>query len=695
MPLPLPTLDRLDFAELVAEGCAALPSLAPGWTDYNAHDPGITLLELLAWLTESDSYRLDQIPAAARRAFLRLTGVTQRPAQVAETALVFQLTAGAAALTLPIATKATVRDSGPLGITFQTTRPVYVSTAKLQAIVCGSGGAFEDLSARSTHAILNFYPLGARPTPGDALYLGFNDTLAPVGTEISLWVWGADPAADRETHLRLENESAAEREEAARLCPGLLETQWDWRQHYSARTVWEYYGDNDQWQALPDVEDETRALTLTGAVRFKVPAPWLRVAGGVLGGVPGAVPIAPSAAKKFIRCRLASGNYDCPPRIAAVALNAVSAHHAADAAARIFLSTGCAGQILDIADQPVVPDSTQLAVTLSNGVQDPDWREAQCWDGVGPHDRVYVLDAERGALSFGDGRVGRVPPADAQIAVNFQLGAGAAGNLPAESLVRLMPARPDLSMEQHFAASGGAARETLDAASARAVVDLATPARAATLPDCESLALAVPGVPVARALAIADYHPDLPCIPVSGSTTIAILPPCPDYRPQPSAAMLAAVQHYIERRRLVAGEIHVVAPPYTTVAVRATLHARPGVDSGELLRRAEKALQEFFHPLRGGPDGHGWPIGRSVYRAEVLALLNGLDGVLYVDQLAWRVEGGSPRLCGNVTLCHHGLVASGNHEIMLDEGNHCHARETSGTLELLQRHGCGCSRVQD
>jgi predicted phage baseplate assembly protein len=685
MPLPLPSLDRLDFAELVAEGRAALPALAPAWTDYNAHDPGITLLELFAWLAEIDSYRLDQVPDASRRAFLRLVGVEQHPAQVAETALVFRPVSGAA-LTLPAATRVNAQNGSSV-ITFQTARLLYISTAWLQAIVRGSGGAFEDLTSRSTHASLNFYPFGTSAEPGDALYLGFDQTLAPLDTEISLWLWGADPAADRATRVRIEDEITTELAETLRLCPDLANARWDWRLHYSARTVWEFHTGNDQWQALQAVVDETRALTLTGAVRFKAPDPGLHIAGGVR--------VAAHSAKRFIRCRLVSGGYDCPPQLADVSLNAVLARHASDAPTRSFRSTGCAGQVFDLADQPIVAGSTQVTITLANGNQDPGWREASNWDGVGPHDPTYVLDVEQVTLRFGDGRAGRVPHFDGQITVKFQLGAGAEGNVPAKSLVRLVPAQANVTVQQPFAATGGTDAETLDAANARAVAELAIPTRATTLADYELLARAIPGLPVARAHAIADYYPDLPCIPVSGSTTVAILPPCPDDQPEPSGDLLNAVRDYFERRRLVAGEIHMVAPAYTTVAILAVLHPQPGVSGGELLRRAENALRIFFHPLRGGSDGQGWPIGRSVYRAEVLALLNGIEGVLYVDQLAMRVDDGSPRLCGNVTICRHGLVASGTHEILVDEGSACHAGKTSGAVELLQRHGCGCSRVQD
>jgi len=61
MPLPKPSLDSRTFAQLLREGLAMLPQLAPHWTEQNASDPGVTLLELLAWRTEMDLYALDRL----------------------------------------------------------------------------------------------------------------------------------------------------------------------------------------------------------------------------------------------------------------------------------------------------------------------------------------------------------------------------------------------------------------------------------------------------------------------------------------------------------------------------------------------------------------------------------------------------------------------------------------------------------
>lgn len=72
MPLTLPNLDDRRWDQLVAEGRSLIPVWAPEWTNHNAADPGITLLELFAYLAELLIFRLNQISDESLQAFLRL-----------------------------------------------------------------------------------------------------------------------------------------------------------------------------------------------------------------------------------------------------------------------------------------------------------------------------------------------------------------------------------------------------------------------------------------------------------------------------------------------------------------------------------------------------------------------------------------------------------------------------------------------
>jgi hypothetical protein len=81
VPLPIPVLDDRRFDDLVSEARALIPMLAPAWTNHNASDPGITVVELLAYLVETLIYRLDRVTPELICAFLNLldSGATRTP----------------------------------------------------------------------------------------------------------------------------------------------------------------------------------------------------------------------------------------------------------------------------------------------------------------------------------------------------------------------------------------------------------------------------------------------------------------------------------------------------------------------------------------------------------------------------------------------------------------------------------------
>ena len=72
MSLQIPNLDDRNYADLVQEALSMLPRYAPAWTNHNPSDPGITLIELLAYYTEMLIYRLNRVTRENKIKFLRL-----------------------------------------------------------------------------------------------------------------------------------------------------------------------------------------------------------------------------------------------------------------------------------------------------------------------------------------------------------------------------------------------------------------------------------------------------------------------------------------------------------------------------------------------------------------------------------------------------------------------------------------------
>jgi predicted phage baseplate assembly protein len=80
MPLVPPPLDTRSYQDLLDEALARIPVHTPEWTNFNASDPGVTLIEIFAHMTESLLYRANQIPERNRGKFLQLLGVPLAPA---------------------------------------------------------------------------------------------------------------------------------------------------------------------------------------------------------------------------------------------------------------------------------------------------------------------------------------------------------------------------------------------------------------------------------------------------------------------------------------------------------------------------------------------------------------------------------------------------------------------------------------
>src|SRR4028119_1687981 len=72
MPIELPNLDDRTYEDLVQEALSLIPNYAPDWTNYNPSDPGITLIELFAYLSEMLIYRLNRVTDANQYTFLKL-----------------------------------------------------------------------------------------------------------------------------------------------------------------------------------------------------------------------------------------------------------------------------------------------------------------------------------------------------------------------------------------------------------------------------------------------------------------------------------------------------------------------------------------------------------------------------------------------------------------------------------------------
>ncbi|HET9622633.1 MAG TPA: putative baseplate assembly protein, partial [Kofleriaceae bacterium] len=119
------------FNDIVEEALSMIPRYAPEWTNYNPSDPGITLIELAAWMTDLLIYRLNQVPDKNYVAFLNLLGIKLRAPRAARALTKFTLVEGATKQRVPRGTQVSTPQASEIHtVTFETARDVIVSAAR-------------------------------------------------------------------------------------------------------------------------------------------------------------------------------------------------------------------------------------------------------------------------------------------------------------------------------------------------------------------------------------------------------------------------------------------------------------------------------------------------------------------------------------------------------------------------------------
>jgi predicted phage baseplate assembly protein len=674
MFLPLPTLDDTRWSDLVEQSRGLIPVYARDWTDHNVSDPGITLIDLLAWLAEMQIFQVDQVPPSHLRRFLALVGVTPEPPRSARTVLAFSVPdrAPPAALAAGLTCEGFAPDGRPVG--FRTMHDIQAVAGRVVTLTAVGTAGRRDLTGAWLRGE-QVAPFGDDPARGDTVEIGFTAPL-PEGVSVTLAIataTGRDPAA----------------------LP----------RHHDAEIVWEARTGAGHWAPVAVGEDGTRALSRDGRVELTLEA-------------------GPS---EVVRARYAYGAYDAAPALRDIALNGADAAQEDAVAsqweiaptagvigtpipgtvqpfgvevdaktgavttldvttesappvrvlgyqapargvpgelivavARLGRSTGDPGQIFTIEPAPVAVDSVRVYAGRA-----ATWRRFTAHGDLaasGPADAHVVLDAESGRVVFGDGWRGAVPHEGDLVIAAARSTLAAEGNVMAATVDRITGDAPaGTTVHQPLDAGGGAHAETLQEAEARADALAGVTTRAVTAADIAQLVRTTPGTRIARVGVLPELHPAFPCVRAPGIVTVIAVPCLPAGRPVPSPGLRRAVAAWLASHRLVGTRFEVTGPRYVTVNVRATLAARRLAVPADVRRRVAAVLDEFLDPLRGGPARTGWPFGRDVVRAEVLQLIDdvaGVDRVVALDLLG--PDGVS---CGNLCLGPLELADPGEHEI--------------------------------
>jgi hypothetical protein len=663
MPLPAPQVALLSYRNLVREALERVPSHTPEWTNLNDADPGVTIVQLFAFLTETLSYRADLIPERNRRKFLQLLGVPLRPAQAATGLVAFSNKRGPLAPTpLPRQTEVAAgrvpfRTSNAVvvlpieGRLYRKARLDATRQAEVEALYRRLYGDLTEAGNR-----LDFYETrpfdppttGVRTPPVDIA-----DT-----TDGALWLAllarpTESPAAARAV--------IANKVLTLAVLPALDESEKEMppRRAAGAGTAANLAFDLPRLQGVDVLYDPLEARSSAdlalhpGTVELRLPAAdrlaWTEDLDPLEPGV-GELP--PSLAETEDGGRLITWIRVRPPegaaRLSGIWLNGAEVTQRAWVVAESLpVGNGEPDQRAVLVHTPVLPETLTLAV---NG---EPWQRVDDLFNAGPEvpqaaprlaaeggsstataaARAYTLDPESGEVRFGNGFQGMRPPRGAVIVASYAYGGGSQGVVGIGAIDR-GPALPaGIQVTNPAPTWGGSDAESVADAEFRIPRWLRHRDRLVTAEDFRDIAWATPGVDLGRVEVLPLHHPGRGAAPAPGAVTLLLIPafdPADAYNPVPDRLFLEAVCRYLEPRRLVTTELFLSGPEYRDLYVSVGVDVVPGLEQGPVLDRVENEIRRFLSPLAGGFDQRGWPLEKTVEPGEVLAAAARVPGVARV-----------------------------------------------------------------
>ena len=652
MPLSAPRLDDRSFQDLVDDAKRFVQERCPHWTDHNVSDPGVTLIEAFAWMTDLLLYRLNRVPDRLYVTFLDLLGVSLFPPTAARVDVDFRLSAPQdAVVVVPAGTVvATARSAADEPVGFTTLHDLEVVPGQVKLVGTGTGDdPIEDRTSRLGMATV--VPFADPPVEGDALYVGFDQSLPGHTVLLTL---------------------ACEEGRGHGIEPDRPPLRWE------ALTA-------DGWAACDVARDTTLGLNVNGQVELHVPAGHTTrpLAGRPEGGQQG-----DGRSLGLLRCRVvrhpdikpyteSPGIRSLEGAVVGATVEAINAETVEDEV--LGHSSGVAGQELTLEHAPVIPSDEPFVIQVVREGETEEWSIRANFADSRPDDRHFTLDRMAGVVRFGpivreaDGTVrnlGAVPAKGAVLRVpRYRHGGGVRGNVAPGAISVLRTSIPLVaSVSNRRAARGGVDGETVAEAKVRGPVQLRTRNRAVTAEDFEALAReAAPDI--RRVRCIADSEGDDPA-----GVRVLIVPAVtsPDGRLRlddllPSDEACATIQAYLDERRLVGTRVRVEPAQYTGVRVRARVSAEAHAEPGAVAEAARTALYRHFNPIAGGDAGRGWPFGRAVRIGEAYGVLQGLAGldvVEHLELLSVDLGTGDAEDAGNVLeLYPNELVLSYEHEV--------------------------------
>ncbi len=511
--LPEIKIDTDQFQDLIEESRTMLAGIYPEWTDFNYHDPGMTFLDLFAWMKENQQFYMEQLSEEHYETFFKLLGSKRRGRS---SALVLAQPEKSENCYIPPGTCLRVGD-----MDFETLEEENLLEQGLKKAVShekdGDGFRTEE-ALFSKLGELYFFPFGEHPKEGN--YCTF--------------FFGSPIRQGRTYHLFFQ---VAEGERKKR--NGLA----GWAMIPLAQLSWHYYTESG-WKPLKVLYDETENFLFDGRVCF-VPDEEMMPYG--------------KDGNYVLRVFLNKNHYDIPPLFSGISINQIAlaqkkTWNRQESPVLIGEGTGFPRQRYEL------PGKEPKAFSVKILTEDPlhagqlmQWKQVYDFAGYGPEEPVFTVDEDRGQVCFGDGFRGLAP--EGSIYLSFmEETKGYEGNVKLGTVLE--------EGRRHFFVSSivkkGYSRETIEEALVRLCTGRKIRKRAITAQDYEELVKETPGLIVYSCKVLKEQSRD-------NQVAIVVRPGNGKEKNSLSEEYRKNILKYLDGKRLIGTRIRLLAPEYIEV----------------------------------------------------------------------------------------------------------------------------------
>ncbi|GAU77513.1 hypothetical protein [Fusibacter sp. 3D3] len=563
-------LDDQNFDIIVENARKAIRKYAPYWTDENTHDPGITLIELFAWLKEMLQYYMNQTTEPLEYQFLNLFGIQRdfgKPAEVITKVMHIQDFES-----LPYKTQFSKGR-----FTFETQRAYVLDPANISDLLLDYEGHMKSVYKVIDNG-LTVYPFGPEPVVGSSFYIQFDTShVTDQIYELYFQVYD-DYGIDRNPidHAQMKDFSPL----------GTIRST--------------YKNEIGDWEPIEIIADDTFGLIKSGLVTYKIPS----------SGKP--------AAEAFqIRAELISADYDVPPRIIDVFNRIVKLKQTETEPTLYFDATGFPHQVIELPYEEIYYPSIDLEVY---DLEHETWQKWFAIDSLYEADKealCYTFEPEIHSIKFGDQKKGRIPPKGLNAIRIHHLEKSHLnhGNIAVDTLTS---ETSSVVLKSLTYAVGGRGIKTLEQMKSELYDQMNHTKVAVTEIDFERILKNTPGLMIEKTKCLPLYRPGLQDYPnklVDNEVSVLVVPYGLSMQNRLNKTYIKNLRREIEKYRMITTEIHILNPVYYDIEVY--LELKSTHDHKVMAKQVEQTLKAHYKN----------DFGQDISKSQFYKLLTEVEGI--------------------------------------------------------------------